>query len=170
MAVEEFDDIVFADLSKFRKKREVPPFPLVAIVGQQVMKKALLLHAPNPDIGNIMLVGEAGIGKSTAARGLKDMLPRTEAITGCFYNCDPNDRDNWCMDCKSSVEELSSYPTRIPLLELPIGASEKRIFGGFDHKSQLKPGFVGRGRLIEGLAGRYPLLILDDRSSQPGRT
>ena len=140
----DLDEIVFADLSKYRKKKEMPPFPLVAIVGQQVMKKTLLLHATNPDIGSIMLVGEAGIGKSTAARGLRDILPRTESITGCFYNCHPEDKENWCMDCKSSVEELNSYPTGIPISELPIGASEKRIFGGFDHKSQLKPGFVGR--------------------------
>ena len=122
----------------------MPPFPFVAIVGQQVIKKTLLLHASNPDIGSIMLIGEAGTGKSTAARGLRDILPRTESITGCFYNCHPEDKENWCMDCKSSVEELNSYPTRISILELPIGASEKRIFGGFDHKSVLKPGFVGR--------------------------
>jgi Mg-chelatase subunit ChlI len=141
---DDLDEIVFADLSRFRKKKEIPPFPLVAIVGQQVMKKALLLHASNPEIGNIMLIGEAGVGKSTAARGLKNILPETEAITGCSYNCHPKDKENWCMDCKSSVEELNSYPTRIPILELPIGASEKRIFGGFDHKSRLKPGFVGR--------------------------
>ncbi len=122
----------------------MPPFPLVAIVGQQIMKKTLLLHASNPEIGDIMLIGEAGIGKSTAANGLKDILPQTESITGCFYNCHPEDKENWCMDCKSSVEDLNSYPTRIPILELPIGASEKRVFGGFDHKSRLKPGFVGR--------------------------
>ena len=140
----DLDEITFADLSRFQKKREIPPFPLVAIVGQQSMKRMLLLHASNPGIGNIMLVGEAGIGKSTAARGLKDILPVTEAITGCFYNCHPRDKKTWCMDCKSSVDELSHFPTRIPLLELPIGASEKRIFGGFDHKSRLKPGFVGR--------------------------
>jgi len=140
----DLDEIVFADLSKFRKKKEVEPFPIVAIVGQQVMKKTLLLHASNPKIGNIMLIGEAGIGKSTAARGLRDILPQTDSITGCFYNCHPEDKQNWCMNCKSSVEDLSSYPTRIPIMELPIGASEKRIFGGFDHKSRLKPGFVGR--------------------------
>ena len=140
----DLDEVIFADLSKYQKKKEIPPFPLVAIVGQQVMKKTLLLHAANPDIGSIMLIGEAGIGKSTAAKGLKDILPQTESIIGCFYNCHPEDKENWCMDCKSSVEELNSYPTRIIIMELPIGASEKRIFGGFDHKSRLKPGFVGR--------------------------
>ncbi len=138
------DEIEFADLSKFQKKKLAPPFPLVAIVGQQTMKRTLLLHASNPAIGNIIIVGEAGIGKSTAARGLRDLLPMTEAITGCFYNCAPKDKNSWCMDCKSSVEDLSHFTTRVPLLELPIGSSQKRIFGGFDHKSRLKPGFVGK--------------------------
>ena len=141
---DDLDEIVFADLSKFQKKKEAPPFPIVAIVGQQIMKKTLLLHAVNPEIGNIMLVGEAGIGKSTAARGLRDILPIVDVVIGCSYNCNPHDKQNWCNECKSSVEDLDAYPSTIPLLELPIGASEKRIFGGFDHKSVLKPGFVGK--------------------------
>ena len=91
-----------------------------------------------------MLIGEAGIGKATAARGLRDLLPEAEAITGCFYNCHPKDRDNWCDGCKTANDDLNSYTARVPILELPIGASEKRIFGGFDHNSKLKPGFVGR--------------------------
>ena len=140
----DLDEIVFADLSKFQKKKDTPPFPLVAIVGQQVMKKTLLLHAVNPKIGSIMLMGEAGIGKSTAVRGLRDILPIVDAIIGCYYNCNPDDKKNWCNSCKSSVEDLNSFPIRIPISELPIGASEKRIFGGFDHKSILKPGFVGK--------------------------
>ncbi len=140
----DLDEIVFADLSKFQKKKEAPPFPIVAIVGQQVMKKTLLLHAVNPGIGNIMLMGEAGIGKSTAVRGLRDMLPIVDSVIGCSYNCDPDSKQNWCNECKSSVKDLDSYQTKIPIMELPIGASEKRIFGGFDHKSNLKPGFVGK--------------------------
>jgi Mg-chelatase subunit ChlI len=148
---DDLDSTTFADLSKYRKKEEAPPFPLVGIVGQQVMKKTLLLHASNPAMGNIILIGEAGIGKSTAARGLRDMLPQIDAVTGCFYNCDPKDKEGLCQDCKSSVEELGAFSIRVPLLELPIGASEKRIFGGFDHRSRLKPGFVGlanRGYLL----------------------
>ncbi len=140
----DFEEIEFADLSKFKKKEEAPPFPLVAIVGQQSLKKALMLLASNPDIGNMLIVGEAGTGKSTAARGLKDMLPVVDMVSGCAYNCNPHNKNGWCNECKSSVHDLNSFPARVPLLELPIGASEKRIFGGFDHKSRLKPGYVGR--------------------------
>ncbi|MDO9537220.1 MAG: ATP-binding protein [Thermoplasmata archaeon] len=148
---DDIDTITFTDLSKFRKKKQVPPFPIVGIVGQHIMKKTMLLLASNPSMGNIIIIGEAGIGKSTAARGLRDILPEVECVNGCFYNCDPKDKNNLCQDCKSSVAELNSFGKRVPLHELPIGASERRIFGGFDSQSRLKPGFVGlanRGYLI----------------------
>ncbi|MFO7619097.1 MAG: ATP-binding protein [Thermoplasmata archaeon] len=144
-------DITFTDLSKFRKKSEVPPFPLVGIVGQQVMKKALLLAAASPLIGNVILIGEAGTAKSTSARGLRDILPEVSMVNGCEYNCDPNDKSKLCQDCKSSVAELNHSARRLPLLELPVGASVRRIFGGFDSQIRLKPGFVGqanRGYLL----------------------
>ena len=150
MADEEMD-MTFTDLSKFRKKRQIPPYPLVGIVGQQVMKKAILLVASSPAIGNIILIGEAGTAKSTSARGLRDILPEVDIVNGCDYNCDPRNKANLCQDCRSSVAELSYSSRRLPLLELPIGASERRIFGGFDSQSRLKSGYIGqvnRGYLL----------------------
>lgn len=144
-------DMEFTDLSKFRKKKEAPPFPFVGIVGQQVMKKALLLTASNPAIGSVILVGEAGTGKATSVRGMRDMLPEMEAVKGCHYSCDPKDKRSWCADCRSSVTELGSVSKRTPLMEVPLGASETRVFGGFDSQSQLRPGYVGtanRGYLL----------------------
>ncbi|MBA3044754.1 MAG: ATP-binding protein [Candidatus Thermoplasmatota archaeon] len=151
----------FTDLSKFRKKSEVPPYPIVGIVGQQVMKKAILLVASNPALGNIIIIGEAGTGKSAAARGLKDILPEVETINGCDYNCNPKEKSRLCQDCKSSVTELNSSPRRIPLLEVPIGASERRIFGGFDSQSRLKPGYVGQANRGYLLIARANLLDPD---------
>jgi Mg-chelatase subunit ChlI len=148
---DDLDSITFTDLSRFRKKSETPPFPLVGVVGQQVMKKTVLLAASNPSIGNIILMGEAGTGKATTARGLRDILPEVDAVNDCLYNCDPKDKSKFCQDCKSSVKDLNSLARRIPMLELPIGASESRIFGGFDSQSRLKPGYVGlanRGYLL----------------------
>ncbi len=144
-------DMAFTDLTRFRKKRELPPYPIVGIVGQQIMKKALLLVASSPAIGNIILIGEAGTGKSTSARGLRDILPEADMVNGCGYNCDPRNKQSLCAECKASIEELSYTPQRLPLLELPIGASDRRVFGGFDSQSRLKPGFVGqanRGYLL----------------------
>jgi Mg-chelatase subunit ChlI len=157
-------DMEFTDLSKFRKKRELPPFPFVGIVGQQVMKRALLLAASDPSVGNVILIGEAGTGKSTAARGLADILPEIDAVKGCFYNCDPRDKARLCPDCKSSVSDLDPARRRAPLLELPIGASETRTFGGFDSQSRLKPGCVGlanRGYLLLSRANLLDPAILN---------
>ena len=79
---EDQDSITFTDLTRFRKKSETPPFPLVGVVGQQIMKKTVLLAASSPSIGNIILIGEAGTGKSTTARGLRDILPEVDAVNG----------------------------------------------------------------------------------------
>jgi len=146
---EDQDSITFTDLTRFRKKSETPPYPFVGVVGQQVMKKTVLLAASSPSIGNIILIGEAGTGKSTTARGLRDILPEVDTVNGCLFNCDPKDKSKFCQNCKSS--DINSFSRRIPLLEIPIGASESRIFGGFDSQSRLKPGYVGlanRGYLL----------------------
>jgi Mg-chelatase subunit ChlI len=161
MTADDADSIIFTDLSKFMKKSEVPPYPLVGIVGQQVMKKALLLTTTTPFIGNMIIIGEAGTGKSTAARGLRGILPEMEAVTGCFYNCDPKDKSKLCQDCQSTVSELHVFTRRLPLVELPLGASGNRVFGGFDSQSMLRPGYVGRANRGFLLISRVNLLDPD---------
>ena len=161
MTADDADSIMFTDLTKFMKKGEVPPYPLVGIVGQQVMKKAILLTASNPSIGSIIIIGEAGTGKSTAARGLRDILPEMESVTGCFYNCDPKNKSKLCQDCQSTVSELHSFTRRLPLVELPLGASGSRVFGGFDSQSMLRPGYVGRVNRGFLLISRVNLLDTD---------
>jgi len=153
MPSDDIDEITFTDLSKFRKKEEVPEFPLVRIVGQQSMNRALLLMASNPAIGNLLIMGEAGTGKGTAAKGLKGLLPVIEVVADCTINCDPEAKKDLCPACieKSGKGELKRAKRPVPLVELPIGASEKRIFGGFDHKGRFKAGVIGkanRGYLI----------------------
>src|ERR1700753_4111975 len=53
---------------------KAPAYPFSAIVGQEEMKLALLLAAVDWRIG-ILLRGDKGAGKTTAARGLASLLP-----------------------------------------------------------------------------------------------
>lgn len=147
------DDIVFADLSKFKKKREIPPYPFTGIVGQQAMKRCLLLLAANPDIGSLLIMGENGTGKVTAASAIKQLLPPIETVMDCISNCDPRNHKQLCIECSKAAEkgelEQTSIPT--PFIRLPIGTSRQRIFGGFEKSGAFIPGLVAianRGYLL----------------------
>ena len=65
------------------------PYPFSAIVGQDEMKLALVLAAIDPTIGGVLIFGDRGTGKSTAVRGLAELLPKMKKVTGCRFNCDP---------------------------------------------------------------------------------
>ncbi|MEA4957389.1 MAG: ATP-binding protein, partial [Methanobrevibacter sp.] len=63
-------------------------FPFTAIVGQDKIKKALILNAINPSIGGVLIKGDRGTGKTTAVRALADLLPEIEVVEDCAFNCD----------------------------------------------------------------------------------
>ena len=63
-------------------------FPFSAIVGQERMRRALILNAVNPRIGGVLIRGERGTAKSTAARALAALLPEIAVVDGCRFNCD----------------------------------------------------------------------------------
>jgi magnesium chelatase subunit I len=58
------------------------PFPFSAIVGQDEMKRAMILTAIDPGIGGVLVFGDRGTGKSTAVRGLAALLPPIRAVAG----------------------------------------------------------------------------------------
>lgn len=64
-------------------------FPFSAIVGQDDMKRALLIAAVDPGIGGVMVFGDRGTGKSTAVRALAALLTPMRVTKGCVYHCDP---------------------------------------------------------------------------------
>src|SRR5437016_14523802 len=118
-------------------------YPFSAIVGQDRMKKALVLNAINPAIGGVLIRGEKGTGKSTAVRALARLLPEQEVVAGCHFGCHPQDRDNLCLDCRARVAEGENLPAskrRMRVVELPINASEDRVVGTIDLEAALKEG------------------------------
>ena len=65
-------------------------YPFTAIVGQERMRRALILNAVDPRIGGVLIRGERGTAKSTAARALAALLPMVHVVTDCRFGCDPD--------------------------------------------------------------------------------
>ena len=111
-------------------------FPFTAIVGQDDMKRAMILTAVDPGIGGVLVMGDRGTGKSTAVRALAALLPPIRAVTGCPVNS-PRRRDvpDWA---ERAGDRVVSMPT--PVVDLPLGASEDRVTGALDIERALVDG------------------------------
>jgi magnesium chelatase subunit I len=119
-----------------------PIFPFTAIAGQEEMKLALLLAAIDPAIGGVLVFGDRGTGKSTAVRGLARLLPPMRVVTGCRYHCDPGANGALCEECQASARggELASEIVPVPVVDLPLGATEDRVVGALDLERALASG------------------------------
>lgn len=118
-------------------------FPFVSIVGQEDMKKALLLNLVDPSIGGVLIRGEKGTAKSTAVRSLSQILPYRKAVEGCAFNCDPTYTNRLCPYCNEKVisgKNLKSTNVRMKVVELPLSATEDRVSGTLDIEHILKTG------------------------------
>ena len=113
-------------------------FPFSAIVGQENIKKALILNAINPSIGGVLIKGDKGTGKTTAVRALADLLPSIKVVKGCPFNCDPNDESSLCDTCKS--EDMKIEEKKMRVVELPLGSTEDRVVGSINIERALKEG------------------------------
>jgi len=113
-------------------------FPFTAIVGQEDVKKSLILNAINPSIGGVLIKGDKGTGKTTAVRALADLLPPIKVVKGCPFNCDPDDEDSLCHSCKSGDFEVEIKSMRV--VELPLGSTEDRVVGSINIEKALKEG------------------------------
>jgi Mg-chelatase subunit ChlI len=105
------------------------------------MKLALLLNAIDPAIGGVLIRGDRGTAKSTAARALAGLLPHQQVIAGCTFGCDPDDPDAWCQACNDApAAERRTTERPMTLVELPLNASEDRVVGSIDLEAALREG------------------------------
>lgn len=118
-------------------------FPFSAIVGQGDMKLALLLNVIDPTVGGVVIMGHRGTGKSTAVRALADLLPQISRVKGCAFGCDPEDAEAHCDECRDRDLDGQRLPTEkssVPVVNLPLGATEDRVCGSLNVEKALSEG------------------------------
>ena len=118
-------------------------FPFSAIVGQDEMKRAILLTAVDPTIGGVLILGHRGTAKSTAVRALPALLPAMTVVRGCRYGCDPTANGRKCAECRAregAGEKLRTERASVPVVDLPLGATEDRVVGALDLERALSRG------------------------------
>jgi magnesium chelatase subunit I len=114
-------------------------YPFTAIVEQERLKRALLLNAANPAVGGVLVQGPSGTGKSTAVRGLAELLPAIEVVADCPFSCDPDRRDAQCAACRERAE-LPRAGRQRRIVNLPLNATEDRVAGSVDIARALREG------------------------------
>lgn len=118
-------------------------YPFTAIVGQDEMKLSLILNVIEPLIGGALVMGHRGTGKSTAVRALAELVPPVQRVKGCAYACDPANRADLCENCQDRLLKRRHLPAeraRVPVVELPLGATEDRVCGTLDIERVLAVG------------------------------
>jgi len=120
-----------------------PIFPFTAIVGQERMKRALILNAVDSRIGGVLIRGERGTAKSTAARALAALLPKVNVVNDCRFGCDPNMPNTWCTECKERFADNKNIPMHVrttSFVNLPVSATEDRVVGTLDIEKAIQRG------------------------------
>lgn len=123
-------------------------YPFVAIVGQEKMKRALILNIINPTLSGVLIRGEKGTGKSTAVRSLAHILPKIRVVKDCPFNLEKGDPQGVCAECPRTEcsrmvlegGEPETIWREIRVVELPVGATEDRVVGTLDLEYALKKG------------------------------
>jgi len=118
-------------------------YPFTAIVGQEKMKSALILNAVNPKLGGVLIRGEKGTAKSTAARALAVLLPEIGVVADCKFGCNSHKRAQMCQECTNRLgrgEELPIKERKMRVTELPVGSTEDRVVGTLDLEHAIKKG------------------------------
>ena len=125
------------------KKTSLPIFPFSAIIGQEEMKLALQLNVIDPKIGGVMIMGDRGTGKSTTIRAIADLLPKIDIVKNDPFNSHPTDLELMSSEVLGRYqnnENLETEGIKIPMIDLPLGATEDRVCGTIDIEKALTEG------------------------------
>jgi magnesium chelatase subunit I len=126
------------------KNFTTPVFPFTAIVGQEEMKLALQLNVIDPKIGGVMIMGDRGTGKSTTIRAIADLLPKIEVVKDDPFNSHPTNLELMSNEVKTLIQngfkEIETEWIKIPMVDLPLGATEDRVCGTIDIEKALTEG------------------------------
>ena len=124
-------------------ENERPVFPFTAIIGQEEMKLALILNVIDPRIGGVMIMGDRGTGKSTTIRAVADLLPAIQVAADDPFNSSTTDFELMSEAVKSAVEQNKDVAVdykKVPMVDLPLGATEDRVCGTIDIEKALTEG------------------------------
>jgi magnesium chelatase subunit I len=124
-------------------ENERPVFPFTAIIGQEEMKLALILNVIDPRIGGVMIMGDRGTGKSTTIRAVADLLPAIKVAADDPFNSSTTDFELMSEKVKTAVEANEEIPftfKKVPMVDLPLGATEDRVCGTIDIEKALTEG------------------------------
>lgn len=127
--------------SSLQARRAV--FPFSAIAGQADLKLSLVLTAVDPLIGGLLAMGDRGTGKSTTVRAFAALLPAIKAVKDCPYHCDPASPQSACETCRAAFvagAKLKIETIPVPVVDLPLGATEDRVAGALDLERALARG------------------------------
>jgi len=133
------------------RKYRPPVFPFSALVGQELLKTALLLNAVNPGISGVLVRGDKGTAKSTAVRALAALLPEIDEFADCPFHCSPSEPSRMCEDCLARIqagEKLPVRKSRVRVVDLPLNTTEDRLVGSIDFEHALK---TGRKKFLHGV-------------------
>ena len=126
------------------KKKSGQAFPFTAIVGQEEMKLSLILNIIDPRIGGVLVMGHRGTGKSTTVRALAEVLPLIERVEGDTYNrtvgqyIEGEEAKKGRKTIDSATLKVEQIP--VPVVDLPLGATEDRVCGTIDIEQALTSG------------------------------
>ena len=117
-------------------------YPFRAVVDQERLAPALRVNAVNPAVGGVLVEGPSGTGKSTAVRGLAELLPEIEIVADCPFSCDPASPCPACRERVERGERLGFHRRRVRVVDLPLNATEDRVAGSVDIARALREGVM----------------------------